>query len=186
MRARRAGSAARPVRVLVAAALAVGLVAAAGCGAKPIFRTGDMDRAASAPSRPSTAAPTPSRPSSARVEEVASAWLGTPYRYGGVDERGIDCSALVQNVMGDLGARVPRTTRAQLSTGRKIPASGGFRSGDLLFFRLESTHVNHVAIALGPDRFIHASSSRGVVVDRLMDDYFGRRLVEARRVLPDP
>lgn len=185
-RTSRPGCVARPGRVLAAAALAVALVAAAGCGAKPVFRTGDLDRADSAPSRPAPAAPSASRPSPARVEEVASAWLGTPYRYGGVDERGIDCSALVQNVMGDLGARVPRTTRAQLATGRKIPVSGGFRSGDLLFFRLESTRVNHVAIALGPDRFIHASSSRGVVVDRLMDDYFGRRLVEARRVLPDP
>jgi cell wall-associated NlpC family hydrolase len=46
--------------------------------------------------------------------------------------------------------------------------------------------VNHVGIVLGPDRFIHASSSRGVVIDRLMDDYFRRRLVEARRVLPGP
>ncbi|MBZ0267381.1 C40 family peptidase, partial [bacterium] len=136
-----------------------------------------------APSGP--AGPSASRPSGGRVEEVASAWLGTPYRYGGMDERGIDCSALVQNVMGDLGARVPRTTRAQQAVGREIPLRG-VHPGDLLFFRLESTRVNHVGLALGPDRFIHASSSRGVVVDRLMDDYFGRRLVEARRVLPDP
>jgi lipoprotein Spr len=43
-----------------------------------------------------------------------------------------------------------------------------------------------VGLALGPHRFVHASSSRGVVVDRLMDDYFARRFVEARRVLPGP
>jgi cell wall-associated NlpC family hydrolase len=118
------------------------------------------------------------------VEEVASIWLGTPYRYGGIDERGIDCSALTQNVMGDLGVSVPRTTRYQRRSGRPIDRSD-VRAGDLVFFRLESSRVDHVGIALGPDRFVHASASRGVVVDRLMDDYFSRRFVEARRVLAE-
>jgi cell wall-associated NlpC family hydrolase len=56
--------------------------------------------------------------------------------------------------------------------------------GDLLFFRLGSSRVNHVGVALGADRFLHASSSRGVVVDRL-DRYFTGRLAEARRVLDE-
>jgi len=185
MRARPAVDRGRPSRVRFrAAVVAVALLVTAGCGPKPVFRTGEEDRGGGR-KPPGGASGGGSRPSAGRVEEVATAWLGTPYRYGGTDERGIDCSALVQNVMGDLGARVPRTTRAQQAVGREIPLHG-VRPGDLLFFRLESTRINHVGLALGPDRFIHASSSRGVVVDRLMDDYFGRRLVEARRVLPDP
>ena len=120
-----------------------------------------------------------------RVEEVASSWLGTPYRYGGVDARGIDCSALAQNVLGDLGASLPRTTRAQTGAGRAVGRSD-IRAGDLVFFRLDSALPDHVGVALGPDRFVHASSSRGVVVDRLMDDYFARRFAQARRVLGGP
>lgn len=168
------------VAVLVAAFLL------GGCASKPIYRTPrDPDRPGTSRSGPrsrrSVSGPTAVSPS--RVEEVGSTWLGTPYRYGGVDERGIDCSALAQNVLGDLGARIPRTTKAQRHAGRPIRVHE-LRAGDLVFFRLESGHVNHVGIALGPDRFLHASSSRGVVVDRLMDDYFSRRVVEARRVLP--
>jgi lipoprotein Spr len=102
-----------------------------------------------------------------------------------VDERGIDCSALVQTVLGDLGVRVPRTTRSQRAVARLIRPDQ-LEAGDLVFFRLESTRVNHVGLALGPHRFVHASSSRGLVVDRLKDDYFARRFVEARRVLPGP
>jgi cell wall-associated NlpC family hydrolase len=167
------------------AILGITLLLSVGCGPKPVFRTPPSGRA---PSRP---APTPEAPAPAPapaptvVEEVASGWVGTPYRYGGTDERGIDCSALAQYILGDLGARLPRTTKAQRRTGKRV-ALGEIRPGDLLFFRLESSRVNHVGVALGRDRFVHSSSSRGVVVDRLMDDYFARRVVEARRVLSDP
>ncbi len=170
----------RPRRIAVALLAAAGL-AGLGCSPKPIFR-GDPagEREAPAPVRgPSLRVADP------RIEEIASSWLGTPYRYGGTDERGLDCSALVQNVFADLGVRLPRTTKAQRAVGTAVSVRTA-RPGDLLFFALESGRVNHVGILLGPDRFVHASSSRGVVVDRLMDDYFRRRLVEARRVLPGP
>jgi len=172
---------ARRARGLGVAALALLLGLGAGCSSKPVYRTRPGEPVPGA--RPPTAS-VPGPPGF-RVEEVAIPWVGTPYRYGGVDERGVDCSGLVQNVLGDLGTRVPRTTRAQRRAGRSV-TPGEIRSGDLLFFRLESSTVNHVGIALGPDRFIHASSSRGVVVDRLMDEYFARRFVEARRVHADP
>jgi cell wall-associated NlpC family hydrolase len=68
--------------------------------------------------------------------------------------------------------------------GRPV-ATDDLAPGDLLFFRMGSRRVNHVGVALGPQEFLHASLSRGVVVDRLDDTYFGRRLAEARRVLGD-
>ncbi|MEZ5066115.1 MAG: NlpC/P60 family protein [bacterium] len=157
----------------------------AGCSPRPVFRAelrgvdGSLDQ-------PVVAAPVPSQPvPRTRIEEIATSWLGTPYRYGGVDARGIDCSALVRNVFADLGMNLPRTTAAQQGIGRTV-APGEIRAGDLLFFRLGSGRVNHVGLALGPDRFIHASSSRGVVVDRRQDAYFARRFAQARRVLPEP
>lgn len=171
-----------------AGACLVAAVLLAGCSPKPIFRAdpggSSPGDGVGNPARPAAPAPASgaTRIPAYQVEEVATSWLGTPYRYGGVDERGIDCSALVQNILGDLGARVPRTTRAQSGRGRKISRSE-VSAGDLLFFRLGSTQIDHVGIALGPDRFLHASTSRGVVVDHLMDDYFSRRLVQARRVL---
>jgi cell wall-associated NlpC family hydrolase len=96
----------------------------------------------------------------------------------------VDCSALTQAVLGELGASLPRTVRAQQRAGRSIPVKK-LAAGDLIFFRLDSSRVNHVGIALDSNRFIHASSSRGVVIDYLMDAYFHRRIVEARRVFAD-
>jgi len=160
------------------------LLLLAGCTPKPVFR-GDPSQPRPDGDGSSMVGLAPGQPvTKTRVEEVASVWLGTPYRYGGTDERGLDCSALVQIVVGDLGVDVPRTTRDQLGAGRQIDPRD-LQAGDLVFFRLESSQVNHVGLALGRDRFIHAATSRGVVVDRLMSDYFSQRFVEARRVFPE-
>lgn len=119
-----------------------------------------------------------------RVEQVTKPWLGTPYRYGGASRRGVDCSALAQNVIGDLGAELPRTVRDQSSVGAPVPVAS-IAPGDLLFFRLSSTTIDHVGVALDANRFVHASTSRGVVVDHLMDGYFSKRFAGARRVLEE-
>ncbi|NNE43338.1 MAG: hypothetical protein HKN12_03950, partial [Gemmatimonadetes bacterium] len=60
---------------------------------------------------------------------------------------------------------------------------GDMIAGDLVFFRLGSSQVNHVGVALDRTRFIHSSTSRGVVIDQLMDGYFARNLAEVRRVV---
>ncbi len=171
----------------VALGIAVGaIVLGVGCGPKPKYHTAPDSPSGS--SRPGEVAesPEPRRgspsPARGRVEAVAGPWIGTPYRYGGVDSRGIDCSGLSQNVMGELGVSLPRTVREQSRLGRSIPLKE-LRPGDLVFFRLEPGRTNHVGIALDANRFVHASMSRGVVVDRIMDRYFARRIVEVRRVL---
>jgi cell wall-associated NlpC family hydrolase len=120
--------------------------------------------------------------SKAEVEAAARPWLGTRYRYGGYDRRGIDCSALTQNILGDLGADLPRTAESQSMQGWPVPA-GALEAGDLVFFRLGSSKVNHVGVMRDRTRFVHASSSRGVRIDRLMDKYFARRFAGGRRIL---
>jgi len=162
-----------------AAALVVSLPLLAGCG-KPQARPKYTNESTSKEAR--RAAVAQGAFTRTRVEEVTSPWLGTPYRLGGSSTRGIDCSAFTQNVMGDLGATVPRTVREQATVGSPVPAAG-IAPGDLVFFRLSSARVDHVGVALDANRFVHASTSRGVVVDHLMDRYFSRRFAGARRVL---
>jgi len=151
---------------------------AAGCGPKPIYRTEPM----SPERRPETASPT--TVTKAQVAEVVRPWLGVPYRYGGQDRRGIDCSALSQQVLGDLGVSLPRSVRDQTMQGRGVSRSEA-SPGDLVFFGLGSTSADHVGIVMDRDHFAHASTSRGVVIDRLMDPYFSRRILEVRRVVPE-
>jgi lipoprotein Spr len=116
-----------------------------------------------------------------RLESIAESWVGTPYRRGGQDEQGIDCSALARTVLSELGVSLPRTTSDQRRVGHTVPRDE-VAPGDLVFFRLGSRRVNHVGVALDSDRFLHASSTRGVVVETLQGSYFGRRFAEARRV----
>jgi cell wall-associated NlpC family hydrolase len=115
--------------------------------------------------------------------EAAEYWLKTPYRYGGNNERGIDCSGLVCAVYREVyGIRLPRSTSSQRRLGSSV-RTAYTRPGDLLFFRMKRRGpVDHVGIYLGGNDFIHASSSRGVVISSLRDPYYSGRLVTARRI----
>jgi len=109
-------------------------------------------------------------------------WQGTPYQYGGTNKSGIDCSALVKNAYQSIyGVQLPRTTREQRRVGNKV-SKRSLQVGDLLFFKPAGT-PNHVGIYIGGDRFVHASSSKGVTIANLSDRYWLPRLVEARRAI---
>lgn len=107
---------------------------------------------------------------------------GVPYRNGGADARGFDCSGLVAYVFRQYGLSVPRQTSAQFTAGRKVDKDA-IQPGDLVFFSTVAPGASHVGIAVDDDEFVHAPSSRGVVrVERLTLPYWQRRFVGARRV----
>jgi cell wall-associated NlpC family hydrolase len=116
---------------------------------------------------------------------IASAALrlqGVPYRAGGSDLRGFDCSGLVQYVLAQYGVAVPRVVRDQYELGTRVRLDE-LEPGDLVFFTTEGRHVSHVGIAIGGDRFVHAPNARGTVrVDSLATGYWGERVAGARRV----
>lgn len=114
----------------------------------------------------------------------AERWVGTPYRYGGMDSSGIDCSGLVFRIYQRVyGKTLPRQARLQRKLGQSV-SRRYLKPGDLLFFRFTgSGGINHVGIYLGDGRFIHASAKQGVVISSLNDRYYRRHLVVARRVL---
>ena len=111
---------------------------------------------------------------------TATDLLGTPYRNGGSTVEGFDCSGFVQYVFAQHGVQIPRTVRRQAEVGSKVRDA---EAGDLVFFKTDGRGPTHVGIALGPDRFIHAPSSRGVVrVEPFSAPYWSSRFLEARRV----
>ncbi|MGB6522063.1 MAG: C40 family peptidase [Candidatus Cybelea sp.] len=107
-------------------------------------------------------------------------FLGVPYVFGGTSTSGFDCSGFVQHVFGLMGISVPRTADAQYDVGR--PTLGGPRAGDLVFFDTYGG-VSHVGIYLGKGKFVHASSSHGVMVSKLSDSYWAARYVGAKRLI---
>lgn len=109
-------------------------------------------------------------------------WAGTPYRLGGESIRGVDCSALVQQVFNKAFAlALPRTTKGQVLEGRRIEPDS-LRAGDLVFFR-PSGGYRHVGIYLGDDHFLHASTSRGVIISSMDNIFWKRHFWQARRPL---
>ncbi|WP_347902512.1 C40 family peptidase [Pseudomonas purpurea] len=112
--------------------------------------------------------------------------LGTPYRWGGSSpSKGFDCSGLVKYAFNDATFDLPRTSNAMASGhGQKVERKD-LKPGDLIFFNIKSRKVNHVAIYLGNDRFIHAPRrGKAVSIDTLKKPYWESHYVVAKRVLP--
>lgn len=115
-----------------------------------------------------------------QLTRSALRFLGVPYVFGGTTASGFDCSGFVQHVFAMLGIALPRTADAQYDYGH--PAVGGPRVGDLVFFDTYGG-VSHVGIYLGHGEFVHASSSRGVMVSHLSESYWASRYVGAKRLI---
>ncbi|AMV72800.1 C40 family peptidase [Desulfuromonas carbonis] len=119
------------------------------------------------------------------LADAACDYLAIPYRLGGNDLSGIDCSALVQRFFRPLGIELPRTAREQFRLGHPVDPKD-LASGDLLFFHTYAPYASHVGIYLGEGHMLHASSrSHRVVISAIANSYFRQRLLGARRLL-DP
>jgi cell wall-associated NlpC family hydrolase len=119
-----------------------------------------------------------------RVAVVGSAlkFQGVPYRNGGSDPSGFDCSGFTQYVFAQFHVSLPRDVRTQWEAGVAIPAEQ-IAPGDLVFFSTTEPGPSHVGIALDDDQFVHAPSSNGVVrVERRHATYWASRFVGARRI----
>jgi cell wall-associated NlpC family hydrolase len=112
----------------------------------------------------------------------AKSMLGQPYRWGGAEPGGFDCSGLVVYAANGAGIRVPRTAHEQLHTGTPI-ARREVHEGDLVFMHLAHKEL-HVGIAIDDERFIHAPS-RGahVRIDSLAAPPYARGFLSARRIV---
>jgi len=108
-------------------------------------------------------------------------WKGTRYALGGMSRSGIDCSGLTYVVYKkQFGIKLPRTTRYQSKTGQRIKRSE-LRPGDLVFFKTESK-VRHVGIYVEGNQFLHASTSKGVMLSKLDNPYWKEKYWHSRRV----
>ena len=137
--------------------------------------------AATAP-RPEPGTPAVSVADSYAIVGTALSLRGVPYRNGGNDPSGFDCSGFVWYVFNQHGIHVPRTVGEQYRQGIDV-SRDTLEAGDLVFFNTESAGPSHVGMIVGGDEFVHAPSSRGDVrVERMTAGYWASRYVGARRV----
>nr|WP_275587991.1 NlpC/P60 family protein [Oceanisphaera litoralis] len=117
------------------------------------------------------------------LQQAFQRWRGVPYRFGGVDADGIDCSAFTRTLYQEVyGMALPRSTYEQVTMGRPV-SKQELQPGDLVFFRTGRTRHNGVYV--GDGKFAHASSSVGVTISRLDNVYWRSRYWQARRLLDE-
>jgi hypothetical protein len=113
-------------------------------------------------------------------------WYGIPYKYGGADSAGIDCSAFSQKLYGRIYAvDIRRTSRQQHRQSEHIRKVDDAAEGDLVFFRIRSFRISHVGVYLANGYFVHASRSHGVTISSINDKYWHRRFAGCGHVTRD-
>ena len=124
-----------------------------------------------------------------KVVWTAVTYKGTPYKYAGVSKKGMDCSGLIYTSFKTRGINLPRSSSMLYTKGHSI-ASKKARRGDLLFFKTTNkskSKINHVGLVTSTDngdvKFIHASSSKGVIVSSLSQSYWSKSFIEAKRII---
>ena len=115
-----------------------------------------------------------SRQDDLQLYTEAAQWLKVPYRNGGNTKKGVDCSGLICQIYRQVyGIDLPRTTGGMAAKSRKV-LKGDLKTGDLVFFRTSKTKkgISHVGLFLKKGYFIHASTSRGVIISNLKEPYY--------------
>lgn len=119
---------------------------------------------------------------SADILQTATSLIGVKYSYGGNTTSGFDCSGYVSYVFKQHDIKVSRTATSMHASGTPV-SKVNLETGDLVFFNTSGKGVSHVGIYIGDGKFSHASTSKGVRVDKLNDPYYwGERYVGAKRI----
>ena len=116
------------------------------------------------------------------VVSVAAKYKGIPYKFGGVTTNGFDCSGYTLFVFDKINVKLSRTADTQYKEGLAV-AKNKLQKGDLVFFETYEKGASHVGIYAGSGKFWHASTSKGVMLSSLEDQYWKPRYLGARRIL---
>lgn len=113
----------------------------------------------------------PAQIQNGRLYAFIDQWMGTPYKFGGSDHDGVDCSGLTQLLEQQVyGINIPRTTSQQV-TVIKRKYEEELQEGDLVFFDYDGRKFGHVGVYLQNGYYVHASSTKGVIIVKLHDPY---------------
>jgi lipoprotein Spr len=110
-------------------------------------------------------------------------WYGVPYKYGGNNKKGIDCSNFTAALFKKVYDKTVTGSSASLFDQCKVIPKKELKEGDLVFFKIENKNVSHVGIYLQNNKFVHATTKKGVMIDDLDEDYYKKYFYKAGRLI---
>lgn len=123
-----------------------------------------------------------------RIVSNALEYKGVKYKFGGTSRRGMDCSGVIYVAFGEADFQLPRVSKDMAKIGRKVSLRK-VKKGDLLFFKTSKSNrnINHVGLVVSNKneqiRFLHSTTSKGVIVSFLSEKYWRKSFVKANKVL---
>jgi len=121
--------------------------------------------------------------SSLELYQYIDEWVGTPHRLGGQNKNGIDCSAFANHLVRDVyGKSLPRTANDMAQVVKRKYESQ-LREGDLVFFNFSGKNFDHVGVYLKNNKFVHVSTSKGVIISDLTDPWYRKYFTRAGSIL---
>ncbi|MEO6305930.1 MAG: NlpC/P60 family protein [Bacteroidia bacterium] len=117
-----------------------------------------------------------------KLYSFISDWYGAPYKYGGCEKTGVDCSCFTINLFEKVyGKKMPRTAGEIYKECEKTNINKA-EEGDLIFFKINSNSITHVGVYLRDNKFVHASTTKGVLVNSLTETYYQKYFYSAGKL----
>jgi lipoprotein Spr len=110
-------------------------------------------------------------------------WIGTPYRLGGGTKKGIDCSGFAVELYNKVFSTLIGNNSRNIFSMVNPISKDELKEGDLVFFKIGSRSITHMGVYIGNNKFAHASSSKGVMISDLDEDYWRRYYYKGGRLL---
>jgi lipoprotein Spr len=120
--------------------------------------------------------------SNTKLYSFVDEWYGVPYKFGGKTKTGIDCSGFVSNLYTTVYNTPLQGTAESMFYQCKAIAKDKLQEGDLVFFKIEHDNISHIGVYLQNNKFVHASTKKGIMIDDLDEAYYKKYFYKAGKV----
>jgi murein DD-endopeptidase / murein LD-carboxypeptidase len=120
--------------------------------------------------------------SNTRLYSFIDEWYGVPYKYGGKNKNGIDCSNFTSTLYKDIYNRSVSGSSSSIFDQCKVVSRKDLKEGDLVFFKIEKDGISHIGVYLQNNKFVHATTKKGVMINDLDEAYYKKYFYKAGRL----